>query len=132
MRKTTLKRWAIPFFLCGALAMGCSLFSYSFSTTAYDMNFGSAYSGGTELEIISGRDVRFELNARIDEGKLSAKIYNPSGTLIKEYLIASTGLTQETFSYEKGKWTIRIASEGGKGYFKVRLHDRREYEGFQE
>ena len=131
MRYADKKRWAIPLFLCGLLAMGCAILDYSFSSTGYEEAFDPAYDKGTSpLNLVSGRDVRFELNARIDEGSLAAKIYNPSNMLVKEYSIASTGLTQETFPYQKGVWTVCLTSAGGKGYFKVRLHDKRDYEGF--
>ena len=130
MRYANKKRWAIPFFLCGLLAAGCAMLDYSFSSTGYGEPFGPTYDKGTELNIISGRDLRLELDARIDEGRLAVKLYDPSGALVKEYSIASTGLTQETFPYEKGVWTVRLTSAGGKGYFKVRLHDKRDYEGF--
>lgn len=130
MRYANKKRWAIPFFLCGLLAAGCAMLDYSFSSTGFEETFGSAYDNGTALNIISRRDLRLELNARIDEGQLTVKIYNPSNALVKEYSIASTGLTQETFPYQRGVWTVRLTSAGGKGYFKVRLHDKRDYEGF--
>mgnify|MGYP001227043004 CR=1 FL=1 len=131
MRKTGLKRWAIPILLCVALSASCALLGYSFSSTGYEEAFGPAYDKGTSpLNLVSGRDVRFELNARIDEGSLAVKIYNPSNMLVKEYSIASTGVTRETFPYERGVWTVRLTSAGGKGYFKVRLHDKRDYEGF--
>ena len=130
MRYANKKRWAIPFFLCGLLAAGCAMLDYSFSSTGFEETFGSAYDNGTALNIISRRDLRFELNARIDEGQLTVKIYNPSNALIKEYSIASTGVTQESFPYKRGVWVARISSVEGKGSFQIRLHDKRYYEGF--
>jgi hypothetical protein len=138
MRKTGLKRWAIPFLLCAALAASstlaasCALLGYSFSSTGYGEPFGPTYDKGTELNILSGRDLRLELDAHIDEGRLAVKLYDPSGTLVREYSIASSGVTQESFPYKRGVWVARVTSEGGRGSFQIRLHDKRAYEGFQE
>jgi hypothetical protein len=130
MRYANKKRWAIPLFLCGLLAMGCAILDYSFSSTGYGEPFGPTYDKGTELNIISGRDLRFELDAHIDQGRLVVKLFDPAGALVKEYSIASSGITQESFSYKRGIWVARISSAEGRGTFQIRLHDKRDYEGF--
>jgi hypothetical protein len=136
MRYANNKRWSIPLFLCGllaassALATGCALLGYSFSSTGYGEPFGPTYVKGTELNIISGRDLRLELDARIDAGRLAVKLYDPSGTLVREFSIDSTGVTRETFPYKRGVWVVRISSVEGRGSFQIRLHDKRDYEGF--